>query len=70
MNDDIIEENFYLAQLVVQDTKFKSRAPSMILKEAEKAMEKAVNLMKKGQKEKAVAPIMEAYNKGSNSNRS
>lgn len=64
MNDDIIEENFYLAQLVVQDAKSKSKPPSTILEEAERAMEKAMNLMEKGQKEKAVTPFMEAYHKG------
>jgi len=64
MNDDIIEENFYLAQLVVQDAKSKSKRPSMILEETEKAIEKATNLMEKAQKEKAVPLIMEAYNKG------
>jgi len=53
-----------LAQLVVQDAKSKSKTPSMILEEAEKAIEKAKDLMEKGQKEKAVTPFMEAYHKG------
>ena len=53
-----------MAQLVVQDAKSRSKAPSIALEEAEKAMEKAINLMGEGQKEKAVTPFMEAYHRG------
>ena len=65
MNDDVVDENFHLARLVIQDVKHRSRGTDLpaILSQAERTLEKAAHLIEEGQKQEAIAFIMEAYDK-------